>query len=981
MTRIDRKKILEMIYDNQISAEEGFRLFKEIGRDQSPDHDQPEPGEDYTDKDFAVNAFPASPHNGSTGESRARARDIAVIGMAGQFADAKNIDEYWQNLVSGKDSVAEISRWDMSSIYNPDRQQPNSSYSKWGGFLGDIGQFDPLFFNLSPKQAEFMEPRQRLFLQEAWRALEDAGYSNKALEGKKCGVFVGCEGSTDYFQNKQYDELNAHFFLGYSNSVLSSRISYFMDLQGPNITIDTACSSSLVAIHLACESIRDGDSDLALAGGVTVTTMPEGYILLSNMGVLSPVGRCKTFDNDADGYVPGEAVAVIVLKPLALALKDHDHIYGVIKGSGINQDGKTNGITAPSAVSQARLEDEVYRRTGINPETISYVEAHGTGTKLGDPIEFEALKTAFQKYTNQKYYCAIGSVKTNIGHTGAASGVSGIIKILLALKNRQLVPSLHFNRWNEKIDYQDQPFYVNNELKPWPASGDHPRRAAISSFGHGGTNCHMIVEEAPVLAGPASPFTPPYYLLPFSAKIETALRQRIVDFRAWFDREGGRFNLADIVFTLQTGRSHFPIRTVLIAKNPADLQRQLAELSPNGDSINCFTPELPPEVSQDSGRQIIKELLELPFWEEDKYLEKLRLLAKIYGNGYDPDWLELYRTAGCAKVSLPTYPFAGEHYWLPEDETALGRNRNLPPGTYPALGPLIDFNDSTFIEQRFTKIFSGEEFFLKDHGRMLPGVVYLEMARACGEAAYPGARVKRIKNIVWSNPITLGDKPEPVHIGLFPRENQVEWEVYTMEAKQRVIHAQGKLVYDASPESSTPEEFINISQIMDRCRGDEKAAATFYQLLESLGAYLGPRFKGIRAFYFNECEALTRLGVVPELEKDYGQYLLFPTLLDGGIQTVVAWAYQTMAKGDAIYLPFVLGELEIVGSRCRNKLRLCANDLGKRGLGCSNRQIQYFINGRSRPGRAPYERFHTAALSIPDGSSFGKSYGERCGTL
>ncbi|MEK1831002.1 polyketide synthase [Priestia megaterium] len=280
-------------------------------------------------------------------------------------------------------------------------------------------------------------------------------------------------------------------------------MSYLLNLKGPSISINTACSSSLVALHLACESIHNRTSEMALAGGVSIMNTPDSYILTSQAGMLSADGRCRAFDQRANGFVPSEGVGIVMLKSLEAALEDGDHIYGVITGSGINQDGKTNGITAPSAPSQTALEQEVYDRYEINPETISYVETHGTGTKLGDPIEIDALTDGFRKYTTQTQYCAVGSVKTNIGHTLAAAGVAGLIKVLLCMKYQTLVPSIHYEKQNEHINFKDSPFYVNTETKPWKAEEGTPRTAAISSFGFSGTNAHVVIREAieqPVLS-------------------------------------------------------------------------------------------------------------------------------------------------------------------------------------------------------------------------------------------------------------------------------------------------------------------------------------------------------------------------------------------------------------------------------------------------------------------------------------------------
>ena len=322
-----------------------------------------------------------------------------------------------------------------------------------------------------------MDPQQRLFLEESWKALEDAGYSDRELSGKRCGVFVGC-GESDYARliaeaNTRTDAYTISGTLGYA---LPARIAYFLNLLGPSIAINTSCSSSLVALHLACDSIRSGTCEMALAGGAALFNTASGYVLLSKTGALSAQGLCRTFDDGADGFVPGEGVAVVVLKPLKAALRDRNPVYGVIKGSEINQDGKTSGMAAPSSASQTALECAVYDKYRIDPESIGYVEAHGTGTKLGDPIEVDALVDAFRRYTRKQRYCALGSVKTNIGHTQFTAGVASVIKVLLALRHKQIPPSLHFSEQNRHFDLSASPFYVNTELRDWETAENQPRR-------------------------------------------------------------------------------------------------------------------------------------------------------------------------------------------------------------------------------------------------------------------------------------------------------------------------------------------------------------------------------------------------------------------------------------------------------------------------------------------------------------------------
>ncbi|WP_462186301.1 beta-ketoacyl synthase N-terminal-like domain-containing protein, partial [Frankia sp. CcWB2] len=427
-----------------------------------------------------------------------RPDDIAVIGIAGRFPDAPDVRAFWRNVVEGRGSITDVpaSRWDVDPWFDPDQQVPDRTNSRWAAMLDRVDEFDAPFFALSPVEAEAMEPQQRLFLQEAWTCLEDAGYGGDRAPGR-CGVFVGC-GAGDYDQvlAEAGQRDTAHAFLGLSPSILPSRISYLLDLRGPTMAVDTACSSSLTAVHLACESIRRGECESALAGGVAVMTTPRLHIRTSNAGMLSPTGRSMPFDADADadGIVLGEGVGVVLLKPLDAALRDGDHVRAVIRAGGVNGDGRTNGITAPSANAQAELIRSVHEAAGVTAEDIDYVEAHGTGTTLGDPIEVKALHQVFGRDPRRAGRCVLGSVKGSIGHTTMAAGIASLLKVVLALEHATLPPAPWFRTPNPEIDFVGSPFRLPAHAERWPA---RRRVAAVSSFGFSGTNCHLVVESAP----------------------------------------------------------------------------------------------------------------------------------------------------------------------------------------------------------------------------------------------------------------------------------------------------------------------------------------------------------------------------------------------------------------------------------------------------------------------------------------------------
>jgi len=435
---------------------------------------------------IAANLFPVS----ST-------EPIAIIGMGCRFPGAPDPESFWQLLCKGIDAISEVpaDRWQKKEFYHPDPAVPGKAISYWGGFLDHIDQFDPFFFGISPIEAENMDPQQRLLMELSYEALDDAGQVIANLAGTKTGVFIGI--SINEYSQLQFADpsmITSHSGTGNALSIAANRISYFFDFRGPSMAIDTACSSSLAAVHLACQSLRSGECSMALAGGVNMILSPAHSIAFTKAGVLAPDGRCKAFDSRADGYVRGEGGGVIVLKPLSAALADGDPVHGLILGSAMCQDGRTNGLMAPSREAQEAMLREAYQHAGISPGSVQYIETHGTGTLLGDSMEAQALGAVIgQHRTNGP--CAIGSVKTNIGHLEAAGGIAGLIKVILSLKHRTIAPSLHYQSPNPHIPFDDLSIRVQNKLTSWP-SEPGPAQAGVSSFGFGGTNVHVVVREA-----------------------------------------------------------------------------------------------------------------------------------------------------------------------------------------------------------------------------------------------------------------------------------------------------------------------------------------------------------------------------------------------------------------------------------------------------------------------------------------------------
>jgi len=494
---------------------------------------------------------------------------IAIIGISGRFPQAKNIEVFWKNLQEGVESIEFFSEQELLQEGIDPTLLKKQNYVKAGTVVSDIDLFDANFFGYNPKEAEVIDPQQRLFLESAVEALEVAGYDSQTYSGA-IGVYAGVS-ENSYARNNIYSYLqnseagNAYqAFMGNGNDFLSTRVSYKLNLTGPSMTVQTACSTSLVAVHLACQSLLSGECDLALAGGVSIQVPHKtGYLYQEGM-IMSPDGHCRTFDAEAQGTLGGNGLGIVVLKRLEDAIADGDYIYAQIKGSAVNNDGSSKvGYTAPSVEGQAAVISEAQSIAGVDPETISYIEAHGTATPLGDPIEIAALTKVFRGTTENKGFCAIGSVKSNMGHLDAAAGVAGLIKTVLALKHKKIPPSLNFKTPNPTIDFANSPFYVNTTLSEWNTNGT-PRRAGVSSFGIGGTNAHVVLEEAPSIE-PSSP-SRPWQLLILSAKTDSALEMATTNLAIHL-KQHLEINLADVAYTLQVGRTAFEHRRVLVCQD------------------------------------------------------------------------------------------------------------------------------------------------------------------------------------------------------------------------------------------------------------------------------------------------------------------------------------------------------------------------------------------------------------------------------
>jgi malonyl CoA-acyl carrier protein transacylase len=564
---------------------------------------------------------------------------IAVVGVSGRFAGAPSLDAFWELLVAGRSAIREIppERWDHEPLYERDTIEPGKTRSRWAGLLDGVDRFDALFFGISPREAETMDPQQRLFMEVAYEALQDAGHTRETL-GRNVGVYAAATACDYAVLSAQASLAGVDTYANTNNSQLALRVSHFLDLHGPNMTVDAACAGSLVALHLACEALRSGTVDAAVAGAANLLLHPWRFMQYTGMGTLSGTGACRSFADGADGIVLGEGVGAVVLKRLSQAEADGDHVHAVIRGSWTNADGHSAGFAVPDPDRQAELYLRVLEDAGVSARTVGYVEAHGAGTPVGDPVEIRGLTKAFGAHGVAHGSALVGSVKSNIGHLEPAAGMAGFIKVLLQLRHRTIAPSRYAERISPDIDFDRTPFRVPTTATPWEPKRDEdgselPRRAGVSAFGAGGVNAHVLVEEYTHDEPHRESDVDGPQLVVLSARSREALARYAGRLRVVLAQGGHR--LADVAHTLRIGREEFPVRAAATVHTLEELDEVLEALvSPGAD--------LPPELATGTARKAVKTpaLPAVP-------------------------WAKLFSDVPGRRIPLPVYPFESERYWLP----------------------------------------------------------------------------------------------------------------------------------------------------------------------------------------------------------------------------------------------------------------------------------------------------------------------------
>lgn len=779
--------------------------------------------------------------------------------------------------------------------------------------MDDVDKFDPLFFGISHEEARSIDPQERIFLQSVWAAVEDAGYTRERLKryypkakSADVGVFAGVTTNSYHMlmsAEREHGRMDFPSALPWS---IANRVSYFFDFQGPSMPVDTACSSSLVAVHLACESLRKRECRVAVAGGVNLYLHPSKYQSFCRQRMVSASGKCHSFGGGDDGFVPGEGVGTLFLKPLSAAIEDRDNIYAVISGSAFEHSGRSNGYSAPNPNSQAKLIDDTLSKAGVHPETIGYIEGHGTGTRMGDSLEITALTRVFERQTEKKQFCSIGSVKANVGHSESAAGMAGIIKVLLQMKHRQLVPTINSDEPNPDIDFEVSPFYLQHAPAPWESSPLHPRRALVNGFGAGGVNACVVLEEHPRVIRKVEPRPEGPYLIVLSARDENRLREYVDRLLAYLAKEES-VDLADLSYTLQTGREAMQERLAVVVSQTKELVDRLSDWSRREPSAGLYRGCVDPRVKKTLRKAGNREALETAYGTGD-----LAVLAESWTTGGEVDWEKLYPENKPARISLPGYPFAKERCWVSEGLSR--KTATVPEPEASFLHPLISHNTSTLNVVSFSSLLSEDKFYVQDHkvdGKpIFPGAGFLEIACMSGSIAGE-SKVSSIRDIVWVKPLSFLSGPQTVRTFLKTIGKGTEYEITSLDAdNNRVVHSEGRLFFQSGGRNAGARKTVSIRTLKERY-SQSRDGGLYYEILEKSGLYYGPGFRTIREFYSDGLSVLAGLKLPEHLKAGFDQFILHPAIIDGALQAIGGLAGGEKEM-EGPYLPFALDELEII---------------------------------------------------------------------
>ncbi len=855
--------------------------------------------------------------------------EIAVIGVSAKLPQADSPDSFWDLLCSGTDAISTFPKSripDVSAYMKYKNNYPHNSYCD-GSYLPHIDYFDHEFFNITAKEASLMDPNQRIFLEVACKAIEDAGYGGGKLSGSLTGVYVGYSGNGEYqtFISDVQPESVILSEAGNIQSIIASRLAYTLDLKGPSLLVDTACSSSLVAVHMACQAIRSNECDMAIAGGIKISFLP--FESDDKLGIESSSGKTRTFDDNSDGTVFGEGTVALLLKPLQRALNDHDHIYAVIKGSAVNQDGRSIGITAPNVLAQENCITQAWDNAGIEPETVSYMEAHGTGTKLGDPVEVDAISRAFRKYTNKQQFCGLGSIKSVYGHLDHAAGILGLLKVILMLKNRKIPPTLNFSYPNRNIDFISSPVYVSDKVQEWETVNNHPRRCGVSSFGLSGTNCHVVLEEAPAYKVNEHSKTvkeEKIHLFSLSAKKKHVL-EKMVTIQRKFIENNIQEDIKNVCYTVNTGRTHSIYRLVILVRNMDELLIKLKHLEYHG--LNTFEDQdifygfhfVVPNIKNqlENGEMYGSDKVYLTS-ALNNFIKGLsnnltpidfRKICNQYIQGADISWHSFYSLFSDTyyKLSMPGYIFDNIRCWpnIPSTKSAISIKKEKSAKDFGH--PFIDECAIVSLEQDIyvSKFSMNEHWVLREHkilGKsLLPGTAYLEMIETICSRYYPTEYSYEIRDVFFLNPLIVEPNTE-IEVQMIVKERKDKLDIIIAskqsESHQWVKYCEANVYSIQLPlvKSMTLDDLYTQMQPINE--NNNNSEESFFDF--------GPRWTTLLdRLYVGKEEVLAEFSLPDCFSSDLENFRLHPSLLD------VAVNVASQVSGNGLYLPLSYNSIRV----------------------------------------------------------------------
>lgn len=855
-------------------------------------------------------------------------KDIAVIGLDCRLPKSNNAQEFWNNLIERRNCLGAFpeSRYEYAETFqkhlggandDADLESLRKNYPFKAGYLDDIDKFDANFFNIPPREAKHMDPRQRFFLEVAWSAIEDAGYNKETFYGSKTGVFVGEDktGSTFYRMIVEDDPL---IYTGTWEGILASRLSYIFNLRGPALVVDTACSAGLAALHQAVKSIRNGECEMAVAGGVAMGTVPQRQSSESDdviASVQSIDNNVRTFDKDASGTIFGEGVAAVLVKTLDKAIEDGDNIYGVIKGTAINNDGASNGITAPSVKAQEEVIINALKDAELQPEDIDYIEAHGTGTLLGDPIEIKGITQAFSKFTNKKQFCGVGTAKTNIGHTVGTSGIAGLIKVLLSMRKEKIPPMREFNEANPHIDFVNSPLYMASEAIDWSKGKNNKKRtAAVSAFGFSGTNVHVIVEEPPELE--SASLNRGTEAITFSAKTEQSLWKNLQNFKGFLEREKD-INLSQLAYTMNVCKGHYEYRLAMIVSSIDEIKEKIDSILHTGldlieeDRVYYGIHKVVSDKKQSKQQHDLTESERRDLttaanegigkWKEEVEGVPFNVIigiCKRYVKGGTVDWAELYKEEKLRKISVPTYAYEKKYYWGKPKEKRSAKKAYEKSYDHPFIENLVISTSEVDIYS--VKLSIESHWAVKDHAilgkNMMSGTSFVEMIRAVGALYYKNESIA-INDVMFQVPLIVEEdevKEARVLVKKLVDHHEIKVETRVGDSEW-ITHATGSV-----SEFESASKRINVSSLLGRNDFKHLEVEEGFMQASSMGVIgFGERWDVVKGVRKNEKEAIAEVELDNKFRDDLKMFHLHPSLLDNAVNNL-----GTVTFGEGMFLPF-----------------------------------------------------------------------------